>query len=408
VTRVLLSYAYPPFEAPRAVQVERLARHLDGPVEVVCGEVERISGPASSRPAEAYAPHVSVTRVQWGRRARALRDAHARLLRGRLDVPDRYRPWAADAAAMLRARPWRDGDVLVSFGQPWSDHVAALRAVRRVDVPWVAHFSDPWVLNPLREVPASLRPFDRRLERAVLRRADRVVFTNDETRELVMAAHPQAWRAKARVIPHAFDPAAHPARAETPAAGQVVVRHLGAFYAERTPAPLLGALRRLARERSEVLDGLRVELIGPSQVPLERMPELHGVPPGLVRALPPVDYPTSLRLMADAHLLVVVDAPAGASPFLPSKLVDYVGSGRPIVALSPPGPSAELVRRLGGWVADPLGDGAAAALADGITAARRAAKAEWGDPAVRAEYRADRVAAAFQAVLDEAGTARRR
>ena len=189
---VFLSYAYPPYEAPRAVQVERLVRHLPGPVDVLCGEVERISGPPG---AVARAPNV--TRVPWGARARALRHLHARVLRGRLDVPDRYRPWAADAVRELRRRTWSAGDVLVSFGQPWSDHIAALRFVRRADVPWVAHFSDPWTQNPLRSLPRALRPADRRLERAVLERADHVVFTNEETLELGLAACPPAWRGKA-------------------------------------------------------------------------------------------------------------------------------------------------------------------------------------------------------------------
>jgi glycosyltransferase involved in cell wall biosynthesis len=393
VTRVFLSYAYPPFEAPRAVQVERLARHLPGEVHVFCGEVERVSGPAPAHGSD------GVTRVTWGRRASVRRALHARVLRGRLDVPDRYRPWAADAVRALRGRTWREGDVLVSFGQPWSDHLAALRFTRRAGVPWVAHFSDPWVKNPLRTLRPELRAIDRRQERAVVQRADLVVFTNHETLDLVMAAYPAPWREKARVVPHAFEPGDEGAVARGPEE-PIVARYLGAFYGRRSPAALVTALARLRQERPSVLDGVRFELIGPSEIQTSS---------DLVRTRGPVDYPTSVELMRSADLLLVIDAPGEESPFLPSKLVDYVGAAKPIVALSPPGPSARLVTRLGGWVADPArAADCASAISAALAFARAAPRREaWGDPTVRAEYRADRVAAAFDAVLADAARAHR-
>jgi hypothetical protein len=57
--------------------------------------------------------------------------------------------------------------------------------------------------------------------------------------------------------------------------------------------------------------------------------------------------------MQNADLLLLIDAPMEMSPFLPSKLIDYVGSNVPVLAYTPPGPSADLVKELGGWVASP-------------------------------------------------------
>jgi len=241
----------------------------------------------------------------------------------------------------------------------------------------------------------------------VVQRADRLVFTNRETRELVMESFPARSRAKARVVAHAFEPHREQPSPRLPGA-PIVVRYLGAFYGRRSPAPLVAALARLARERPAVLEGVRIELVGPSEVALDEVPGAAQLPAGLLQMLPPVDYSTSLELMMSADLLLVVDAPAERSPFLPSKLVEYVGSGRPIVALSPPGPAAELVGRLGGWVADPAGEVADAALADALDHVRRAEGDTWGDPDVRTEYRPERVAAAFEAVMDEAVAAQRR
>jgi hypothetical protein len=133
------------------------------------------------------------------------------------------------------------------------------------------------------------------------------------------------------------------------------------------------------------------------------MPGLDKLPEGMVAFLPPVDYAESLALMRSAHLLVVIDAPTDTSVFLPSKLVDYVGAERPILALSPPGATATLANRLGGLVAHPddVG-GAAAALGRALGDLRSRDADRWGRPAVREEYDARRVAAAFDAIMTAA------
>jgi hypothetical protein len=49
-------------------------------------------------------------------------------------------------------------------------------------------------------------------------------------------------------------------------------------------------------------------------------------------------------------VLINIDASTDRSPYLPSKLIDYLGSKRPIWTISPPGPAADLVEKYGGIV----------------------------------------------------------
>jgi glycosyltransferase involved in cell wall biosynthesis len=142
---------------------------------------------------------------------------------------------------------------------------------------------------------------------------------------------------------------------------------------------------------------LRVELVGSREHPV-------AVPDGLpVTLRDPVDYTESLALMRASDALLVVDAPAERSVFLPSKLVDYLGAGRPIVALTPPGAAADLVDRAGGWVADPADP---VAGADALAAALRGAAAPSSDAeAVRAAHAAPVVARRMRDII--AGAARR-
>ncbi len=57
--------------------------------------------------------------------------------------------------------------------------------------------------------------------------------------------------------------------------------------------------------------------------------------------------------MKEANLLLVIDAPFEMSPFLPSKLVDYVGANKPIFGITPPGTSQKLIEEMGFLVAPP-------------------------------------------------------
>jgi glycosyltransferase involved in cell wall biosynthesis len=70
---------------------------------------------------------------------------------------------------------------------------------------------------------------------------------------------------------------------------------------------------------------------------------------------------------ADCTLLIDAAVEAGSeSVFLPSKLVDYLGAGKPVIAVTPPeGASARVTREAGGVVCD-VGDADAieALLAD--------------------------------------------
>jgi hypothetical protein len=125
------------------------------------------------------------------------------------------------------------------------------------------------------------------------------------------------------------------------------------------------------------------------------------LPPGLVRFLPSVPYCASLALMRQADLLLHIDAPAGESVFLASKLIDYLGARRPILAVTPRGTAARLVAGMEGWIADPAApDMIATQLAAALDFAARHRDADWGDGCARRRYDIARVAPDFAALVE--------
>ena len=112
--------------------------------------------------------------------------------------------------------------------------------------------------------------------------------------------------------------------------------------------------------------------------------------------------------MTSAAGLIVIDFPVPEntqSVFLPSKLIEYVGADRPIIGLTPRGTAAHLIKRLGGFVADP---GSANEVADVLREflsfvwdTRHDLETGWGRSEVRQEFEAETVASKFHRVLME-------
>lgn len=408
--RVLaVSFMLPPMLYPQAIQIGRLLEGCDIDLVTVSGRFAQVaSGPQGKDFSSGQRfihrmefPHQSALSGIWHRVAMRLLPFYGR-------SPDEFLPWAkhsADAVATWLKDNRHQVDVLATFGEPMSDHLIGLSLKKQFGIPWLAHFSDPWADNPFRSFQPLANWRNRKLEAEVIEKADSVVFTSEETKKLVMRKYPEAWMAKTFVLPHSFDVAEFEnIRNTSQRADTLTIRYLGNFYGHRTPFPLLKALARMCQQSPEVLDGVCIEIVGGVPKWMRLHPALRRIPKQLLRFCPPVPYHRSLELMAASDLLMVIDAPAKESVFLPSKLVDYIGTQRPIFGIVPPGASKRLIERLGGLTADPLdSDAIESQLMRAIADARatRRAGMGWGDPAVRREFELESVAQQFRRMLNE-------
>ena len=344
-----VSWEMPPMYGPRATQVSRTLEHLaafEWESTVVCLAPRR-GGP--HWPDGRDAPRLENVRcvaVPSREESLAARAAF-RLIPSLGGWPDRERLWVGPAArAAIREASAHRPLGFVTFAQPWSDHLVGLRVRRATSLPWVAHFSDPWTDSPYLRVNGSQRRAANRTEAEVIRQADAIVFVNDQTADLLMRKFPSSWRRKAHVVPHGFDPRRlPPAVPREP--GPLRLVYTGRFYrGVRTPVPLLRALADL--DRAQPLGGrLAVEFIGPHVQEFESAARELGVG-GIASFAPRRPVEDALAAAARADVLLVIDAPStGPSPFLPSKLVDYLMFRKPILGLTPvEGASADLLRSL--------------------------------------------------------------
>ena len=407
-----VSFSYPPKQEPRAIQVSRLLKHLNASTVLVCegngaertesaglGDLERflqltLRVPLTTSPGRDLLDRLSrrVYLPVWSR------------------TPDQLGPWKKPVIKavddLMNAQQYRP-DVLVTFAFPLIDNIIGLELKRRFKLPWLAHFSDPWVDSPFRTDDLITRALNVRLEHSVIERADRLVFTSRETADLVMQKYDQALRSKVRIVPHAYEPQLFQ-NGRNDNDGRLIIRYLGDLYQSRTPKPLFKALEILSQTDPELLQKFSFEIVGDvHELNLEQM-GLSQLPDGLVVLRPRVTYCESLSMMTSASGLMVIDAPVqknSESVFLPSKLIEYVGADRPIIGLTPPGTAASLISRLGGWVADP---GSTEQVADVVRQflsfvweKRHDLESGWGRSEVREEFEAKAVATKFHEVVME-------
>jgi glycosyltransferase involved in cell wall biosynthesis len=363
-----ICWEMPPLSGPRAVQVTRTLAALPEhgwSSRVIC------FGPTSNRYNQDH--HVSLEQLSGGQ-ASLIRVASPeewlffrslwRVAPPLKRFPDEKRVWMPAALRAARrevaaARP----DAIVSFAQPWSDHLIALQLRREFGLPWVAHFSDPWVDSPYFPHHGLVRQRAEAWERDVISQATRVIFVNSHTRDRVMAKYPPSWKTKSDVIPQTFEGELAPGRPS--GSGPMRIVYTGRFYdGIRTPEALLTAVAQL-NGQSPLTGKIEIEFVGGDMASYARQASRLGLD-AVVRFAGRVSPAQARERAASADVLLVIDAPGpDGSLFLPSKLVDYLPLRRPILGLTPAiGPSAEVIRELSYALVEPDDvRGIAAALA---------------------------------------------
>ncbi len=295
-----------------------------------------------------------------------------------LAIPDRWSgwwPWAVAAGRrILNESPV---DIIYSTSPHATAHLVALRLARRSGIRWVADFRDPWYEEPPEPGTTRFGQFAaRRLERLVVRRADRIVASTVRLRDMLAARYPEKPTTEFVAIPNGYDEAdfSSMGRPSKLSSDELLIVHAGSLSESfRDPRPMFEAVRRAADAGLVDPSRIRFRFLGggPFAESLEVKEAVKSA--GLisrVEFLPRVSYEASLAELGQASVLLLLQASKDTVDLVPAKLFEYLRAGRPVLALAPPGATAEVLRETGGgWVVDPADMDA---LRDALVTAYRA------------------------------------
>lgn len=224
-------------------------------------------------------------------------------------------PWAhrAAAAEFDRFRP----DVLLSSHEPPDGILIALGLVRRSVVPWVADLGDPVLAD---YTTPRWRSRALQLESRMMRMADSVLVTNHATRRLLLSRHGE--RSRVEVMPQGFDADVHDCGNDCPfEPGALNLLYTGRLYRFRDPTPLLDAVAGLP--------GVILWVAAPNG--LGEWDSRVADCSGRVRLLGQLTHRQCLYLQRRANVLVSISNER--LPQTPGKVMEYLGSSRPVLIL---------------------------------------------------------------------------
>ena len=328
---LLLTYHFPPSAASGTFRLLGFARHLPrfGWTPVVVAPPAIPWEPVDEGLLRQVPPETQVCAVAY---------PTARALKGfRWLFPNAVWLPRALAACVRTIRDYQP-DALLTSSPPHCIHLLGWYLKRRYRLPWVADFRDPWFINGKPAFGSSLWPwFEARWEARVMKSADVIVANAPRATESLREAFP-AQRHKMVTLTNGFDPENFPPVDVPDAPGEVLhIVHAGEVYAGRDPRPFLDALETIHRERAPGVLSWRVSFLGrnnesgldlPAEVQRRGLAQVVA----LGNQLP---YAQVLQEMTRADLLLLLDSP-GRRLGIPAKLYEYLGTGRPILALAEP------------------------------------------------------------------------
>ncbi|MFI5459069.1 MAG: glycosyltransferase family 4 protein [Isosphaerales bacterium] len=239
------------------------------------------------------------------------------------------------AAACYRAIRRHQPDAVLTSGPPHSIHLLGRHLRRWTGLPWVADFRDPWVAGDPSQTRRKVPWREARAELSVMHEAEAIVANTPRACDLLCHAYPQ-FASKMSSITNGYDPEPFEPNPVPPLTGSTIeIIHTGTIYANRSPGPFLEAIQRL-EPASVAGKRLRVRFIGDfldEQKKQEIQDNVHVFMNTSVSLEEQMPYSEAIRATVQADLLLLMDTP-GRQAGVPAKLYEYIGAGRPILALA--------------------------------------------------------------------------
>ncbi len=304
-------------------------------------------------------PRIQTTEREQPSRERSLID---RIRKSDLTPIDSYM-WDIPHVTKHASQIAREARVraIVANADPWSGLIVGVRVARRLGLPIIADFRDPWALHPRRQ---PLRPWLTRqlvsmIERRFLRHVDRLVLNTEQC----LAAYRDHYASQIEpermsFIRNAFDPGLYHAPLESEPTGAFALHYFGTVGSGRDPSDFYHGFARFTRELALGPEAARIVFhgdAGPAADPLVRELGLRDY----IEVRPPSLLRDSVNALHGASALLLLEGPE-RSLQLPAKLYDYLAAARPVLAVGAHAELAGILAKTGVGVCTRCDEGAEA------------------------------------------------
>jgi hypothetical protein len=277
-----------------------------------------------------------------GDQRRGWKERLAEWIRATFFIPDARVGWMLTAVkAAKRLVDEHNITAIYSSSPPYTCALIARGVKRATGLPWVAGFRDPWtefLTTPDRWfLPAAI---DRSLERSVFTEADVVECAWTGIIDDAMRKYPQLDRSKFMHVPNGFDASDFPS-VTYQRNDRFTITYTGSMYGRRTPKAFLDALEYLADAGRLEPKDVHLRFVGRFGDEVHTMMDASRFASSIERiGYVPHEESVGYVMQSEASLLIVDDAKESAE-IVPGKVYEYLGVGRPVIALAPRGSAIE-------------------------------------------------------------------
>lgn len=243
-------------------------------------------------------------------------------------------PWAwAAATRVLCGHPV---DVILTTSPPHCVHWLGLALQRKYKLPWVVDLRDGWLDNAMFRPGFAPRYWiERRIERGVVCRSNRILTATEPIRDALAGSYP-TFSKKMIVLPNGFDPADFAGLVSRPSAAHFDLVYVGSMGGARRPVePLLQATAQLLQETPGLAQVMRLRFVGsfgPTETQLVEQYALASV----VTSTGWVEHRDAIQHVLNAHVLILISTEIeGGKEAIAGKVFEYLAAERPILALVP-------------------------------------------------------------------------
>lgn len=243
-------------------------------------------------------------------------------------------------------------DLIITTGPPQSIQMIGYHLHKKLHIPWVADFRDPWTSIDFYNELKLTRWADRRhhtLESRVLRSADHVIAIGPDMKE-------EFHRMGARdvtVITNGYDDADLP-QGVPQLSKKFTIVHLGTLSSTRNSRALWQAISGKLADDPNFSQDLDIKLIGNIDHSVLKDIESSNLT-SHVSIEGFVPHKEGMMILSESHvLLLLINKSVNAKGVITGKFFEYMASGRPVLLIGPPdGDAARILEECqGGLVAD--------------------------------------------------------
>lgn len=261
--------------------------------------------------------------------------------------------WALHALNIaLRLHRQKPYQIILSRSGPDAAHLPAMILARKTGLPWLANWNDP---SGDKMPPPHGQGVNARLAfsydfflKKVAKEATYHTFPSERLKKYVCQYLGNDITKKTSTIPHI---AMKQYKVNNRRKNEIFTICLaGKFYPGRNPDVFFQGLTKFLKKK-RLKAKVKLIIIGLIDMWLIKLLEEYSLKTNVI-ITGPQSYKDTLRYLRESDVLLVIEAPYENGIFLPSKFVDYVQAGRPILAVSPlNGTLNDIISTHGGGIA---------------------------------------------------------